>query len=151
MKLFLFAAFLLCLCKPSGARIKLPALVRDSMVLQRDARIKIWGWASPGEKITVQFAGKRYHTNAGSNGKWLVAVSPLKAGGPYTMSISGRDSHLTLKEILMGDVWLCAGQSNMVHTMFLHRERYEEDIQKASYPQIRYFWIPPSTALQGPP
>jgi sialate O-acetylesterase len=131
------------------AQVKLPHLIRDSMILQRDAGLNIWGWASKGEKITVKFNGKTYHTKTGTEGEWKVRLSPTPAGGPYTMEISGKNK-IVLHDILLGDVWICSGQSNMVHQMQLHRVRYEEEIARANYPEIRHFWIPTLTDLQGP-
>lgn len=133
----------------SAAQVKLPRIIRDSMILQRDAKINVWGWASPGEKVSVRFNNKTYKTTTGKNGKWSVQMQPIKAGGPHTMNIEG-SNHITLKEILVGDVWLCAGQSNMVHQMELHHVLYGEDIAKANNPQIRHFWVPNVTSLQGP-
>lgn len=131
------------------AEVKLPRIVRDSMILQRDAKVKIWGWAANGEKVTVSFAGKKYKAITGSDGKWLITLSPLKAGGPYTMNIDA-SNHITLKDILIGDVWFCSGQSNMVHQMKLHNVLYEDDIAKANYPQIRHFSVPNIANLEGP-
>jgi sialate O-acetylesterase len=133
----------------SSAQVKLPQLVKDSMVLQREAKVKVWGWASKGEKVTVSFKGKQFRTTTGPDGRWSVLLPPMKAGGPYTMNISGSNK-ITLKDILVGDVWICAGQSNMVHQMELHKETYAEDIVSANYPQIRHFFIPTLTDLQGP-
>ena len=131
------------------AQVKLPRLVRDSMILQRDANIRIWGWASKDERISVKFNNKNYKTKADANGNWSVMLAPLKAGGPYTMDIAGKNK-ITLKEILIGDVWICSGQSNMVHQMNIHDVTYAKDIAEANYPQIRHFWIPTMTSLQGP-
>ncbi|HYE56631.1 MAG TPA: sialate O-acetylesterase [Chitinophagaceae bacterium] len=145
--LSLTCALLLLACmQQAGAQVKLPAILRDSMVLQRNASIKLWGWASAGEKITVRFNNKTYRAATGSNGRWMLTLPPMKAGGPYTMNIN----HITLKDILIGDVWVCAGQSNMVHQMKLHSIRYGNDIATANYPQIRQFWVPNITNLQGP-
>lgn len=131
------------------SQVKLPQLVRDSMVLQRDIKLKIWGWASKGEKVNVKFNGKSYKTTTGTDGKWSVLLSPAKAGGPYTMDISASNK-ITLKEILVGDVWFCSGQSNMVHQMNIHDVTYAKDIAEANYPEIRHFWIPTLTSLEGP-
>lgn len=133
----------------SRAQIRLPRLVRDSMVLQRETKIRIWGWAAPGEKIRIQFNNKQYKTTTGADGKWAAFLLPMKAGGPYQMQIDGHNQ-IVLKDILIGDVWICSGQSNMVHQMSLHRDRYEKDIAAANYPAIRHFWIPTMTNLQGP-
>ncbi|MCW3106874.1 MAG: sialate O-acetylesterase, partial [Segetibacter sp.] len=133
----------------ASAQVKLPQIVGDSMILQRDAKVKIWGWASNGEKVTVSFAGKKYKTRTRADGKWFITLSPMKAGGPHTMNIDA-SNHITLKDVLVGDVWFCSGQSNMVHQMKLHNVRYAEDIVNANYPQIRHFWVPNITNLQGP-
>ena len=140
---------LVCILQQAHAEVKLPRLVRDSMVLQRDAKIRIWGWATPGEKLSIRFNNRKYKATAGTDGKWAVFLAPMKAGGPYQMNIDA-SNHIVLKDILIGDVWICSGQSNMVHQMILHRERYEQDIATANYPAIRHFWIPTMTDLRGP-
>ena len=119
------------------------------MILQRDAKIKIWGWASAGEKIKVVFNKKKFSTTTDTNGKWSLLLPSMKAGGPYIMNIAA-SNHIILKDILFGDVWFCAGQSNMVHQMELHKERYAAEIAQANYPQIRQFLIPTLTDLQLP-
>ena len=152
MKKYLAAIFLYGFLSghlTTSAQIKLPRLVTDSMVLQRDAEVKIWGWASPKEKITIRFQNKNYKTTTGPDGKWLVKLSPMKAGGPYIMDITGSNK-ITLKDILIGDVWFCSGQSNMVHQLNIHDVTYAGDIADANYPQIRQFWIPTLTNLTGP-
>lgn len=131
------------------AQVKLPRLIRDSMVLQRDAPIKLWGWAQPGEKVRVSLAGKTAKTTTAKDGRWAVQLPPFKAGGPYTLRINATNQ-LTLKDVLLGDVWVCAGQSNMVHQMSLHAVRYAGEIANADYPQIRQFWVPNTTNLQAP-
>lgn len=131
------------------SQVKLPRLVRDSMVLQRNANIKIWGWASPKEKIKISFQHKKYKTVADANGNWLIMLSPMKAGGPYTMKIDAKN-HIVLNDILIGDVWLCAGQSNMQHNLELHKYKYAKEIANADYPQIRQFLVSQTTNLQNP-
>jgi sialate O-acetylesterase len=133
----------------SFAQVKLPQLVGDSMVLQRDMKINIWGWASTGEKVRVKFNGKIYKTTTGNDGKWILQLLPTKAGGPYAMEITGKNK-IILHDVLIGDVWLCSGQSNMVHQMRLHSVRYADEIANANYPEIRQFLIPTLTDLQGP-
>src|SRR6185312_15605618 len=131
------------------AQIRLPRLVRDSMILQRDMKIDIWGWASKGERVTVKFNGRTYRSKTGAEGKWALELPAMKAGGPYTMEISGKNK-IILHDVLIGDVWLCSGQSNMVHQMRLHSVRYADEIAAAHYPEIRQFWIPTLTDVQGP-
>ena len=98
------------------ADIKLPQLIRDSMVLQRNQPIKLWGWASPAEKVKVYFNGKSASTITNAAGKWQVTLASAKAGGPFEIRLQGNNLIL-LKDVLVGDVWLCSGQSNMVHQM----------------------------------
>jgi sialate O-acetylesterase len=119
------------------------------MILQRDTKINIWGWAAKGEKIKIEFNKQNYKATAGADGKWIVSLAPMKAGGPYTMNITG-SIKITLKDILIGDVWICSGQSNMVHQMKLHSVRYANEVASANYPEIRHFWIPTTTDLQAP-
>ncbi len=123
--------------------------MRDSMVLQRDMQINIWGRASENERVSVRFNGKTYRSGAGRDGRWMLQLPAMKAGGPYTMEISGKNK-IVLHDILIGDVWLCSGQSNMVHQMKLHSVRYPDEITGAHYPEIRQFWVPTLTDLQGP-
>jgi sialate O-acetylesterase len=132
----------------SFCQVKLPRLIRDSMVLQRDTKINIWGWAGKNEKVSIVFNGKHAATKAGADGKWLISLPPMKAGGPFTMNISASNK-ITLKDILIGDVWLCSGQSNMVHQMELHGVTYANDIATANYPQIRQFWVENKSDLNG--
>ncbi|GEP98891.1 sialate O-acetylesterase [Chitinophaga cymbidii] len=149
MKKLVAIQLLLCCALSAAAEIKLPRLIRDSMILQRDQEIKLWGWADAQEKVTIRFNSKVYRTKASSDGRWTVLLPPTKAGGPYTMDISG-SNRITLHEILFGDVWFCSGQSNMVHQLNIHDVTYAKDIAEANDPQIRQFWIPTQTSLAGP-
>jgi sialate O-acetylesterase len=119
------------------------------MVLQRDAKINIWGWALQGEKVTVKFNGKTYHTKTNDESKWMLQLAPMKAGGPYNMEISGKNK-IVFHNILIGDVWVCAGQSNMEHQMKLHNVYYSKEIASANYPEIRQFKIADVTNLISP-
>ena len=92
-------------------------------MLQRDQSLKIWGYASPKEKISITLDGKRYKTRADSNGDWEVAMPAHQAGGPFEMVLKGKNE-VRVKDILFGDVWLCTGQSNMV----LNKERCKRKI-----------------------
>ncbi len=131
------------------AQVRLPQIITDGLVLQRDAEINIWGWASAGEQITVEFNKKKYKATASSQGKWRLKLPKMKAGGPYSMKISGKNEIL-VNDILIGDVWLVAGQSNMVHQLDIHDVTYADDIVNANYPAIRHFKIPTTTDLEGP-
>ncbi len=132
-----------------SANVSLPAIVGNGMVLQRDETLKIWGWAQPGEKVTVSFLKKNYKTVTGKDGKWMVKLNPMKAGGPYTMEIKGNNK-ITLNDILIGDVWVCSGQSNMTHYLGRHAERLAKDIAEANLPEIRQFYVPEKASINGP-
>lgn len=131
------------------AQVRLPQIVRDSMILQRDVPVNIWGWAAANEKVGIKFSGKTYKTKANSNGDWKIQLPAVKAGGPYTMEIIASNK-ITLKEILFGDVWFFSGQSNMVHQLNIHDVTYAKEIATANDADIRQFWIPTLTSLAGP-
>ncbi len=151
-KAMIIVVVLLCMLSknlPLPGQVKLPALIRDSMVVQRDTELKIWGWAGKGERVSIRFRGESYRTKTGPDGKWMIWLPPLKAGGPDIMEITASNK-IVLRDILVGDVWVCAGQSNMVHYMQLHQERYAEEIALADYLEIRQFLVSTSTDLEGP-
>lgn len=147
-KIVLITLSVFLLSAAGNAAIKLPALIRDSMVLQRDTKLNVWGWADAGEKVAVKFNGKTYRATADADGKWIVVMAPQKAGGPFHMEIAGSNK-IVLKDILVGDVWFCSGQSNMVHQLKVHDITYEKDIADANNPMIRHFFIPTVTDLRG--
>ncbi len=149
MKQFVWICLFALVNLTAQAQLRVPSLVSDGMVLQRDTPLTIWGWATPGEKITVQLNRKAYKTTTDASGKWQVKLPAMKAGGPFTMDIAG-NTQLSIKDILIGDVWFCSGQSNMVHQLNIHDVTYANEIATANYPQIRQFWVPTLTSLQGP-
>ena len=133
--------FWLVLSAPASiAQIRVPRLVSDGMVLQRDLPIRIWGFGSPGGKVTVKFAGETASGVTDDGGKWVVELGPRKAGGPYTMDIDGIN-HIWLKDIMVGEVWFCAGQHNMQLPMGKVREQYAGVIAHAGDLPIREFRI----------
>jgi sialate O-acetylesterase len=123
------------------SQVRLPKLVSDGMVLQRDIPVKIWGWASAGEKVALHFNGKSFETTTPTNGKWQITLPAQKAGGPFEMEISGTN-RISLKNILFGDVWLCSGQSNMETTMSRVSPLYGKEIETCTNPNIRLFQVP---------
>ena len=149
MKIFPTLMLLWLTAFSTAAQVKLPKLISDSMVLQRDSKVNVWGWATANEKVIVKFNNKSYKTKADDSGKWRVVLPATNAGGPHTIIITGKNK-ITLKEILFGDVWFCSGQSNMVHQMNIHDVTYAKEIAEANYPQIRQFLIPTLSNLQGP-
>lgn len=96
----------------SRADVRLPQIFQSNMVLQRDVPVNVWGWASPGEEVTVTLSMRTASVKAGRDGKWLVKLPALAAGGPYGMIVQGKN-RIVLSDILIGEVWLCSGQSNM--------------------------------------
>lgn len=135
----LLAVFLL-FSQASEAKVILPRVLGSNMVIQRNADVKIWGTADSGERITVDFNGQKAKAKAGKDGKWQVILGPMEAGGPYTMTISGENT-IRLENILVGDVWVCSGQSNMEWTV-KNSNNAGEEIAAAAYPGIRLFTVP---------
>jgi sialate O-acetylesterase len=133
--------YVLLICQTAFCNVRLPRLVSDGMVLQRDAAVTIWGWADSGEKVTINFNGKTYTAAAGTDGKWIVTLSPSKAGGPCDMEIKAANN-ITLKNILIGDVWVCSGQSNMELTMERVKDKYPKEIVNSDNNSIRQFEVP---------
>lgn len=144
LTLLLFSAAM-----PVHAQIRLPKLISDHMVLQRDQPIKVWGWASPKEKITLQLDLKTYKTTSTAAGKWEIALPAHTAGTGYAMVLKG-SNEIRITDIAFGDVWLCSGQSNMVINMERVKERFPADIAAADFPDIRNFFVPTLTNLNGP-
>ena len=131
---------LLSMVTAAAAAVKLPALIGDNMVLQSGQSVPIWGWADKGEQITVGFAGQCVTTKADDTGRWKVSLAKLEAGGPHEMTIRGSSGNLTLKNILVGEVWVCSGQSNMEMGIGIAKDAKQE-IAAAKYPQIRLFTV----------
>jgi len=132
---------MLTIAQNAFCKVSLPRLISNGMVLQRDSNVKIWGWAAPDEKITVNFNGKKYNATTGKCGRWVVTLSDLKAGGPYDMEINASNK-IIIKDILIGDVWVCSGQSNMVLPMIRVRDLYEDVIANSENQFIRHFFVP---------
>ena len=128
--------------------VKLPALISDNMVLQQKTKVGIWGWGQPGEKVTVkagwQWFGKS--TTADDDGKWMVRIKTPRAGGSYEITIEG-ENRIILENVLVGEVWVCSGQSNMempvgnVAKWYSGVRNYEAEIAAADYPEIRLFKV----------
>jgi sialate O-acetylesterase len=131
----------------SSAQVRLPQLIGDGMVLQRGIPLTLWGWAAPSERIELRFAGRTYKTRASVDSSWEVQIPPMKAGGPYTLEIQATN-HLVVRDILIGDVWFCSGQSNMVIPMERVKEKYPDDIAGADFPQIRNFFVPTAADVE---
>ena len=140
---FLVASLLLTLSASLCANdLKLASLFSDHMVLQRDQPVPVWGWADPGEAVTVEFGVQKKTATADSEGKWMVKLDPMPASAkPETLSVvaaNPKSKNLKSTDILVGDVWLCSGQSNMAFGV-TGSLNAEEEIAKARYPSIRFF------------
>lgn len=123
--------------QPVMAKVRLPKLVSDKMVLQRDTDLKIWGWADAGEKVTVRLMGKYYETEADKDGNWIVTLPPQKAGGPYLLEVN----EISIRDVLIGDVWLCSGQSNQETPIHRLTEMFPE-INVSNNHMIRHYKVP---------
>jgi sialate O-acetylesterase len=131
-------AVLLC-ALAARADVKLPALFTDHVVLQQDKLVAVWGWADEGEKVSVEFRGK-IATAYSKEGKWKVLLPKLTAGGPYKLTVKGKNE-ITINDVLVGEVWICSGQSNMEWPMHASFEP-EKDIQNSANESIRLFTVP---------
>lgn len=147
-KIRLGVAVLLYLCATSwaDAKVKLPALISDGMVLQREQSVKVWGTADAGENITIEFQKKSYHATADANGQWSITLPPLKAGGPFLMQIND----IKLNDILVGDVWLCSGQSNMELPVKRVMDMFSNEILNYNNEKIRQILIPRKYNFHAP-
>jgi sialate O-acetylesterase len=122
------------------ADVKMPAIFGDHMVLQQEATLPVWGKADAGEKVTVTVGGQTASATAGSDGKWLVKLPALPAGtAPLTVTVAGKNT-LTFSDVLLGDVWLCSGQSNMEFPL-AGAHNASTEMPKATNPQLRLFHV----------
>ncbi|GGI25348.1 sialate O-acetylesterase [Pedobacter mendelii] len=137
--------FFILISAASQAEIKLPNLVGNNMVLQRDKPIKIWGYGEIGEKIQIAFAGKNVKTVVDANGKWQVKIPKMQAGGPFEMILQGKNK-IILSNILIGDVWICSGQSNMEFNL-QDVLNADVEVKQANFPQIRLYSIDKQISL----
>lgn len=133
----------------AAAEVRLPAVIGDAMVLQRDSKIRVWGWADPGEPVAIAFLGQSFKAKADRSGQWSAALGPYPAGGPHEMSIVGKNS-LKLSDILIGDVWVASGQSNMEWPLKgpwgVSVDNADREIAAANFPQIRLLAVEQKTA-----
>jgi sialate O-acetylesterase len=131
------------------SQIKLPRVISNGIVLQRNEKVKIWGWASPKEKIKLEFKAKTYAAEADNTGNWTIMLPAQKAGGPYEMVFKA-SNEIVVKDILFGDVWICSGQSNMELPMERVKEKYGEVIKNAKNDMIRHFLVPDKYDFKKP-
>ena len=147
-KLFTFLVFISFFAS-AITQVRLPKLISDGMILQRDIQLKIWGWASAGEPVSVVFKEKVYAAKADQHGNWLIVLPAQKTGGPYNMRIKATNE-IVIKNILIGDVWLCSGQSNMELTMERLKYKYAGEIRNGDNSEIRQFTVPDKYDFKRP-
>jgi len=136
-----------CLFAPVAmADVKLPAIISDHCVLQRDTTVPVWGWAAAGEEVTVTVAGQTQTTKADANGKWTVKFKNLVAAEPTTLTVKGKNT-LTVNDVLVGEVWLCSGQSNMAWTVGSSKN-FDSEKAAATFPKIRQFLVQSNVATK---
>ena len=142
MKIAVLTLLLLWIVSQSVvAQVKLPRLISDGMVLQRGTNARIWGWAAPGERISITFHDSVFHTSANERGEWVQLFPSYAAGGPYTMTLAASDT-ITISDVLIGDVWVCSGQSNMELPVSRVLPLYEKEIAHSENRFIRHFAVP---------
>ena len=119
--------------------VRLPSLLSDHMVLQQDKPVRVWGWADAGEQISVSIAGQKVIGEANGQGRWSLFLDPMNAGGPYEMIVEAGNT-LRVRDVLIGEVWVGSGQSNMVWPLG-RSNNAEREIAEADYPKIRFFKV----------
>jgi len=130
--------------QPDESNLKLHALFSDNMVLQRDREIRVWGTASPGQTIKVRIGERRQSTTVAEDGRWEALLRPMDAGGPHELSVEGAQT-VVLTNVLIGDVWICSGQSNMQWPVVGANDA-EQEVAAAQHPRIRLLTVPNVTA-----
>src|ERR1044072_1574819 len=142
---FLFTTFLtLALAATASAEVRVPSLIGDNMVLQQGKKGRIWGWANPKERVAVEVAGNKMSVVTDYGGHWQTMIGPLKSGGPFTLNITGSNA-LTFKNVLVGEVWVCSGQSNMEWPL-VNTNNGADTVAQANFPDIRLFTVQKSTS-----
>jgi len=136
-----FVAVMVCITAVQ-ADVRLPEIFDNNMVLQRDSRVPVWGWAEPGEEVSVMFGNQTVSVTTRADGTWSVEIPPLKVSTePATLTVKGKNE-IKLTNVLVGDVWLCSGQSNMEWPMVrVSKEEYDEVLKNADNPNIRLFQV----------
>jgi sialate O-acetylesterase len=138
------AVILFCLVTAGNSyvlgQVKLARLFSDHVVLQRQKPIPVWGWANPSESVTVSLGAQNKTVQADSGGKWTVEFAPMEAGGPFELKVSAKSGNLIVKDILIGEVWLLSGQSNMEWTV-KQSDNFAIEKKNADYPNIRHFFV----------
>ncbi|WP_258101466.1 sialate O-acetylesterase [Marinoscillum pacificum] len=136
------AILLLLGASVSNAQLKLPRLFADHMVLQRDQPIKVWGWSKPASSITVAFNGKSKKVKSDKQGYFESYLDAQRAGGPFVLTVSNKDTAIVVNDVLVGDVWVASGQSNMEWQLQWNVNNWEDEVKDSDYPEMRFFKVP---------
>jgi len=147
MRTFCIAFILSFLFLQSQAQLSTARIFGDHMVLQRNQDIPVWGWSAKGSKVSVSLDGQKATTKADSYGNWKVAFKPMEAGGPYVMTITSGKSKVTYNDVMIGEVWLCSGQSNMEFAL-RNALGYRSELKTAVQMNIRHFKVPNKMSLE---
>lgn len=147
MKKLLFLLMLSLSAIAASAAVRLPAIIGSHMVLQQKSKVKIWGWSSPAEKVTVQVGWDTtsYSVTASRGARWVAEINTPAAGGPYTIKIKA-SNEIVLEDVLIGEVWVCGGQSNMEWSADQGLKQSKEESPQATNKSIRFFYVPKSTS-----
>ena len=160
-KLSIILLAITCASMPTCAEVRLPQLFHSGMVMQRGKPVPVWGWADKGEQVTVTFQKKKYTTTADEEGRWRINLPQMKAGGPYTLEVRGerlrvgeRSSGMKsevkeITDVLIGDVWLLSGQSNIDVTIERVYPQYVSEIDQFDNNQVRLFRVQNETSTHG--
>ena len=140
MKRIYISTLLMLFVVTAFAKVKLPNTISDNMMIQRDKPVSVWGWADSRERVTVSLNGQTMKTKAGKDKIWEVQLPAMPYGGPYEMTVQGNTNTIVLKNILIGDIWVCGGQSNMEWLMQDVRNA-DYEIKNANCPTIRLLHI----------
>ncbi|MET0244254.1 MAG: sialate O-acetylesterase [Flavitalea sp.] len=147
VRILVIYCVLILSCAQGFANIRLPQVLSDNMVLQRNSKTHLWGWAAPAEKILITTSWNK-HTDtviATGNATWTIQIPTPEAGGPFTITFAGQNT-IELKNILIGEVWVCSGQSNMEWSTFQNNKDIVDELPKSANDMIRLFQVPKSTS-----
>ena len=144
---WLVSAFLLLIASPAAADPRLPAIFSDHMVLQQQMPLGVWGWAAPDERIEVRLRSQKVSTTADRQGRWRVTLAPETAGGPDELVVAGATATKRYTDVLIGEVWVGSGQSNMQWEV-RQAQKADTEIPAANHPRIRLFSVKRVTALE---
>ena len=136
-------------CMAASAQITLPQMFQSGMVLQRGKPIPVWGHAMPGQQVVIQWNKRSYTTTANDQGRWRIDLPKTKAGGPYTMEVKSDSQTIHFSDVLVGDVWLCSGQSNIDVTIERVYPQYTDEIDHFSNNNVRLFRVQNETSTHG--